>query len=151
MNYQELTQDKLDEYKQAFRLFDFDNNGSITIKELGNIMSRLGQHASDEELRIMLAEGQEEQDKLDSIDFNIFMRLILKKKRDLDTETELIEAFKIIDSEGNGILSIENLKTTLLKFGSLTSEELDLYIKEADFDSDGYINYEEFVKYVLNH
>ena len=32
----------------------------------------------------------------------------------------------------------------------ITDEEVDEMIKEADIDGDGYINYEEFVRMIIN-
>ena len=34
---------------------------------------------------------------------------------------------------------------------NVTMDEVDEMIKEADLDGDGYINYEEFVKMIMNN
>lgn len=44
------------DYREAFRIFDKDGDGSITTQELDNVMRSLGQHAMADELRQMLAE-----------------------------------------------------------------------------------------------
>ena len=44
-------------------------------------------------------------DKNDSIDFNEFLQLMRKRMRDTDTEEELVEAFKVFDRDGNGLIS----------------------------------------------
>lgn len=44
------------DYREAFRLFDKNGDGSITTQELGNVMRSLGQYAMAEELREMLLE-----------------------------------------------------------------------------------------------
>ena len=44
------------EYREAFRLFDKNGDGSITTAELGNVMKSLGQFATSEELEEMLQE-----------------------------------------------------------------------------------------------
>ena len=44
------------EYQKAFRVFDRDGNGSITVKELGRAMRQLGMNPSDHELHDMISE-----------------------------------------------------------------------------------------------
>lgn len=44
------------EFQEAFRLFDKDDDGSITKQELGRVMRSLGQFAREEELERMLQE-----------------------------------------------------------------------------------------------
>ena len=41
------------EFKDVFKLFDKDGDGNVTEKELGVVMSGLGQHLADEELHEM--------------------------------------------------------------------------------------------------
>ena len=46
-----LTDEKIMEFKAAFELFDKDRNGKITSKELGTVMRGLGQNPTEEELK----------------------------------------------------------------------------------------------------
>ena len=46
----------LSEYKDAFRLFDINGDGTITTKELGNVMKSLGQNPTEAELADMINE-----------------------------------------------------------------------------------------------
>lgn len=144
-----LTEEKIQEFKEAFEIFDKDKDGYITIKELSEIMRSLGQLPSETELQDMINEV--DVDGNGNIDFKEFLGLMARKMRDTDTEEELIEAFKVFDRDGNGLVSSVELKHVMLSLGEkITDEEVDEMIKEADIDGDGFINYEEFVRMIIN-
>jgi len=84
------------------------------------------------------------------IDFPEFLSLMSRKMRDTDTEEEMVEAFKVFDKEGNGFISAAELRHVMSNLGEkITDEEMDEMVREADVDSDGNINYEEFVKMMM--
>jgi calmodulin len=150
MSSDSLTEEKINEFKEAFEIFDKDKDGYITTKELGDIMKNLGQTPSEAELQDMINEV--DIDGNGTIDFKEFLGLMARKMRDTDTEEELIEAFKVFDRDGNGLISNIELQHVMTSLGeNITMDEVDEMIKEADLDGDGYINYEEFVKMIMNN
>ena len=46
--------------RETFLLFDKDGDGTVNCEELGTVMRQLGQDPSDEELREMIAEVDED-------------------------------------------------------------------------------------------
>lgn len=50
-----LTTEEVNEFKDAFTLFDKDNDGVITIKELATVLKSLGHNPTDQELGEMFA------------------------------------------------------------------------------------------------
>jgi calmodulin len=135
-----LTEEQIAEFKEAFQIFDKDGDGSITTKELGTVMRSLGQNPSEEELQKMIEEV--DKDGSGTIDFKEFLTLMARKMNDTDTEEELIDAFKV---------SAHELRFVMTTAGEqLTNEEIDEMIREADIDGDGYIDYEEFVRMMMN-
>ena len=85
-----------------------------------------------------------------TIDFPEFLSLMARKMKDTDTEEELIDAFKVFDRDGNGLISAAELRHVMTNLGEkLSDEEVDEMIREADIDGDGHINYEEFVKMMM--
>ncbi len=71
--------------------------------------------------------------------------------KDVDSEEEIIEAFKVFDKEGNGFISAAELRHIMTNLGEkLTDEEADEMIREADVDGDGMINYVDFVKMMMS-
>lgn len=51
-----LPEDKVSECKEVFDLFDKDKDGSITTKELGDVMRALGANPTQTELQEMINE-----------------------------------------------------------------------------------------------
>ena len=149
---EKISEDRLAEFREAFNLFDNDGDGRIGIQELGSIFREIGQRPSDEEIIIMLDEADHlDQHQDGTITFQEFMTLMQKRMTDLDTEEELIEAFRICDKEGKGLIHVDDLRLLMLELGeSLPADELAEVIKSADFDNDSFINYVEFVKHVLH-
>ena len=144
-----LTDEKIMEFKAAFELFDKDRNGKITSKELGTVMRGLGQNPTEEELKQMIREV--DLDGNGTIDFKEFLCLMVKKMKDTDTDEELLEAFKVFDRDGNGFITSHELRNIMNSLGeNLSPEEIEEMIKEADLDNDGQIDYEEFVKMMMS-
>ena len=103
-----LTEEQVAEFKEAFSLFDKDGDGTITIKELGTVLRSLGQNPTEAEIQEMVNEIDE--DGSGTIEFPEFLKLMAKKMKDTDAEEELVEAFKVFDKEGKGLVTIEEIK-----------------------------------------
>ncbi len=150
---QEISEDRIEEIKEAFKLFDTDGSGSITAQELQDFFIKIGHNPSKKQIDKMISEVHDGNTQNKDIDFNTFLRIVTRRMRDVDTEEELIESFKIFDKEGTGLISVEDLKNILLEFGdnNLLPDELEDVIAEADEDGHGFIQYENFVKNVMNN
>ncbi|XP_034242006.1 neo-calmodulin-like isoform X8 [Thrips palmi] len=139
-----LTEDQVAEFKEAFMLFDQDEDGTITMAELGVVMRSLGQRPTETELRDMVNEV--DQDGNGTIEFNEFLQMMSKKMKGADGEEELREAFRVFDKNKDGLISSSELRHVMTSLGEkLSDEEVDDMIREADLDGDGMVNYEEFV------
>jgi calmodulin len=76
-----------------------------------------------------------------TIDFSEFLSLMASKMNDTDTEEELVDTFKVFDSEGNGLISAAELRHVMTNLGDkLTYDEVDEMIREADVEWEGHIN-----------
>lgn len=68
------------------------------------------------------------------------------QERDDNAEEEMLEAFRVFDTDGNGSITADELRQIFNNLGEkLTDEEISDMIEEADTDGDGEINYQEFV------
>ena len=132
----QLTEEQIAEFKEAFSLFDKDGDGTITTKELGTVMRSLGQNPNEAELQYMIKEV---------VAFPEFLIIMAQKMKEKASKEEIREAFRVFDKDGNGSISKAELRHVLTNLGeNLTEEEVDEMISVADIDGDGQVNYEEF-------
>ena len=141
-----LTEEQIAEFKEAFSLFDKDgDDGTITTNELGTVLKSLGQNPTETELQDMINEVDE--DGCGTIDFPDFLTMMARKMGESDIDKEIREAFEVFDKDGNGFMSASDLKSVMVSLGEkLTDEEVDAMIHEADHDGDGQVCYESFMK-----
>jgi Ca2+-binding EF-hand superfamily protein len=150
-----LTEERIAEFREAFELFDKDQDGCITIDELSVLMKALNIPPTDQEIQNMKSEVDVDQNG--NIEYKEYISLIARRVRDVDLEEEMIEAFKIFDTNNDGHISKDELKVIMQIIGEklvgepISNEDLDIMWDEADTDQDGYIDYEEFCKVINNH
>ncbi|XP_072991807.1 calmodulin-1-like [Typha latifolia] len=139
-----LTQEQISEFQEAFLLFDRNGDGYISLEELNTVLQSLGQNPTNEELHDMIKEV--DMDGNGTIDFEEFLNLMAKKMKETDADEELKEAFDVFDKDKNGFISPSELRSVLINLGEImTDEEVEEMIMEVDMDGDGQVNYEEFV------
>ncbi|KAK3578506.1 hypothetical protein CHS0354_007758 [Potamilus streckersoni] len=142
---QGLTKDQIEEYREAFNLFDKDGSGHITTEELGVVMRNLGQSPTQEELEQMVREVDKNGNG--TVEFSEFVAMMGRMMSSEDKEENLLDAFKSFDRDGNGLISREELKQALISLGDQpTDQQVADMMDEVDLNGDGYINYEEFLK-----
>ncbi|XP_065168094.1 neo-calmodulin-like [Atheta coriaria] len=143
---------QMKEFREAFRLFDKDGDGSITKEELGRVMRSLGQFARTEELQQMLQEVDADGDG--NVSFEEFVDIAFSAGAGADTEVysreqedkELRDAFRVFDKHNRGFITASDLRAVLQCLGEdLSEEEIEDMIKEVDVDGDGRIDFYEFV------
>jgi len=133
------------EFKEAFDEFDKDGSGTISNKELLQVMRSIGQNPTEDEILEMVMETDLNGDG--TIDFQEFVEMMKKKSSETDQMESLKEAFKIFDKNKNGYIEAKELKSVTTTLGSmLTEEEFDTFWAEADVNNDGKLDYEEFIK-----
>eukprot|EP00961_Rhodomonas_salina_P238263 3220491-Rhodomonas_salina.2 len=146
---EQLSEEQIAEYKEAFSLFDKSGDGTITTKDLGTVIRALGKNPTEAELQDIINEVDPNGDG--TVDFPSFLTIMARKMKDQDTEDDIIEAFRVFDKDGNGTISAAELRHVMTNLGEkLTDEEVDEMIREADVNGDGIIDYKEFTKIILN-
>jgi len=145
----DIPENILKDYRDAFVMFDLDKDGYITPKELAQVMKSLNYDSSETQVEGLFADVHGGRNG--KIGFEEFITLMNKRNKEIDPEEEVINAFKVFDREGNGTISSIDLKYLMTTLGDkITEDEIDEMLRDADIDGDGYINYEEFVRMIMN-
>ncbi|KAL3051404.1 calcium-binding protein 5a [Trematomus bernacchii] len=150
----QLAEDEIEELREAFNEFDKDKDGLISCKDLGNLMRTMGYMPTEMEL-IELSQNIN-MNLGGKVDFDDFVDLMAPK---LLAETsgmigmkELKDAFKEFDTDGDGEITTEELRSAMSKLMGehMSQREIDSIVKEADDNGDGTVDFEEFVR-MMSH
>ena len=138
-----LSEEEIEEIREAFNLFDTDGSGTIDPKELKAAMQSLGFEAKNQTIYQMI--GDIDKDGSGSIDFDTFLDMMTAKMSDKDSREDIMKVFNLFDDDQSGKISLRNLKRVAKELGeTMTDAELLEMIERADNDQDGEINFEEF-------
>nr|XP_022332322.1 calmodulin-beta-like [Crassostrea virginica] len=150
MSNGDVPEETLQEWREAFCMFDKNGDDLISAGELGTVMRNLGFNPSEEDVRKMISDV--DIDANGFVDFQEFVSMMRKfQDRAVDPEEQYLEAFRVFDQDGNGFISAQELQTVMCSLGeTLSEEEVKDMIREADLDKDGQVNYTEFVKVMVS-
>lgn len=138
-----LSEEEIEEIREAFNLFDTDGSGTIDPKELKAAMQSLGFEAKNQTIYQMIADI--DRDGNGAIDFDEFLDMMTAKMSDKDTREDILKVFNLFDDDQSGKVSLRNLKRVAKELGETMSDaELLEMIERADTDADGEISPDEF-------
>merc|ERR1711906_36338 len=103
-----LTQDQVEEIKEAFDLFDTDGSGSIDVNELKVAMKALGMDAKSEEIRKLI------NDKTGTVSFKNLKRVCQELGENM-TDDELKEMMDWADKDGDGVLNEDEFINAVMR------------------------------------
>lgn len=142
---QGLDEEQIEELREAFNLFDTEHAGTIDARELKAALRALGFEVKKEDVRRMLADVGK--DPTQPIDFNEFCEMMRGRMPDKNSRAEICKVFALFDEDNTGKISFRNLKRIVHELGeTLTDEELQEMIEEADRDGDGLICPDDFYR-----
>ncbi|XP_002129194.2 calmodulin-like [Ciona intestinalis] len=141
----QLTEEQIAEYKNAYKSFAKDDDSPVLNKDIGTLIRSLGYFPTEAEIASYIEEADAE--GMGWVDVAEFLTIMAGKvKEPVDTEDTIKEAFRVFDKESNGFIAAAELRQVMTSIGeSLTEEEVEEMIRNADMDGDGQINYEDFV------
>ena len=126
------------ELKEAFVIFDRDNDNKINMQELATVMRSIGFSPTQADLQAI---QQECGNRL--LDINEVQSIISRRAPPPETDDSVREAFRIFDKDGTGYVVAAEIRHVLTHLGEkLSDEEVDEMIREAEITGDGQVNYD---------
>merc|ERR1711937_873052 len=98
-----LSEEQIDEIREAFSLFDSDASGMIDIRELKAAMRALGFEVKNDELKKMVTDV--DNDSNGTIEFAEFLGMMTAKMGEKDTREDIEKVFKLFDDDNTNKIS----------------------------------------------
>jgi len=138
-----LDENEIRDLKRIFEAFDKGKDGQISIDELqqGLIQLKSSHMKADDVFELFKTIDA---DKNGRIDYTEFLAATLQKQTYLRKE-RLFEAFCVFDKDNSGRISKKELME-VLKTEKSQEKEIETFIKAADKNGDGAIDYKEFLE-----
>ncbi len=87
----------------------------------------------------------------EGVSYEQFCQMSAMKEKDIFTEEDILNAFRMFDENADGFLSMQMLMQILCTRGEkLTEPEIAALINTSGPDQDGHINYEDFVHRLMS-
>ncbi|KAL4609131.1 myosin light chain 1, skeletal muscle isoform-like [Arapaima gigas] len=148
----EFTQDQLDDYREAFGLFDRIGDNKVAYNQVADIMRALGQNPTNKEVMKILGNPSNEELANKRVDFEGFLPMlqtVINNPVKAGFE-DYVEGLRVFDKEGNGTVMGAELRIVLCTLGEKMNEaEVDALMQGQE-DENGCINYEAFIKHILS-
>lgn len=137
-----VTQADKNELISVFRSLDISGDGKLTINELEPYCKKIfGDSFSDEEIKLILK--RVDTDGSGYIDYSEFIAAAMDKKK-LLSEEKLEAAFKAFDTDHNGKITAQELKSFLESNIKIDISAYKKLIEQVDKNGDGVIDFDEF-------
>ena len=139
-------EERMQMIKEVFDNFDKDKGGYIDSRELASVLRALGRGKDQKEIdEFMEKVDKNKNGRIERQEFMDAMNEMYSVPQ--TTVEEVVEAFKIFDKDNSGKISLDEMKTILLKFtDDFNEEEVEEIFHLIDTDNSGEISYAEFAE-----
>ncbi|KAF2360346.1 EF-hand domain [Trinorchestia longiramus] len=142
------SEDQIQEFQETFSIFDQKGDHKIQVTQIGEALRALGQNPTEADVKRLSQQHRPEE----RISFEVFLPILqtISRQSSGDTADDFIEGLRHFDKDGNGYISSAELRHLLTHLGEkLNDEEVEQLLLGQE-DSQGNVNYEEFVRNVLS-
>merc|ERR1712057_115951 len=123
-----LSEEQMDEIREAFNLFDGDQSGAIDVRELKAAMRALGFEIKNEELKKMASDI--DNDGNGTIEFGEFLGMMTGKMGEKDSREDIEKVFKMFDDDATTKITFKNLARVAEELGATIDDEFYRIMKK---------------------
>lgn len=109
-----MTEDEIEEIREAFNLFDTEGSGKIDPRELKAAMQSLGFEAKNPTIYHMIADLENEGRE---IEFDDFLNAITSKLGDKESRDGIGKIFDLFDDDNTHSINLKNLSRVAKELG----------------------------------
>lgn len=131
-------------FVECFSFYDKGKQGKVETKFLGEMMRCLQLNPTNAEVDALISQHGSG----GFVARDAFVEICDRKESNPDPKEaeKLMESFKVFDKEGQGFISVQELKYLLQTLGEkIPNEVLEALLKDAD-NGNGQVNYASFIK-----
>ncbi|XDV30142.1 hypothetical protein PO909_033125 [Leuciscus waleckii] len=148
----DFSPDQMEDYKEAFGLFDRVGDSKVAFNQIADIMRALGQNPTNKEVALILGNPTADDMANKRVDFDGFLPMLqfVINSPNKATFDDYVEGLRVFDKEGNGTVMGAELRIVLSTLGEkMTEAEIDALMQGQE-DENGCVNYEAFVKHIMS-
>ncbi|KAM3184763.1 hypothetical protein ACTXT7_007714 [Hymenolepis weldensis] len=147
-----VTPERLVEYREVFDSFDPERKGKIQCENLLTALRKLALMPANCELEELLRSVDTNNNILsEGVSYEQFCQIASKKEKGVYNEQDILNAFSLIDSEGRGYVTTDELKQLLCNRGDKLSEgEISALIRTVKATGSGQIDYKTFINRMMS-
>ncbi|CBY23022.1 unnamed protein product [Oikopleura dioica] len=147
----DFTEDQIQDFREAFHLFDRSGDEKIKLSQAGDVFRALGQNPTNAEVVKVLNNPKAEDMNVKTLTFDEFLPMLatITRNQDPGSYDDFVEGLRVFDKEGNGTVNAAELRHVLTTLGEKLSEDEVEQLLTGHEDNNGQINYEDFIKIIL--
>ncbi|XP_034417294.1 myosin, light chain 1, alkali; skeletal, fast [Cyclopterus lumpus] len=148
----EFSPDQIDDYREAFGLFDRVGDNKVAYNQVADIMRALGQNPTNKEVNRLLGMPSADDMTAKRVEFEGFLPMLqtIINSPNKAGYDDYVEGLRVFDKEGNGTVMGAELRIVLSTLGEkMSADEIDALMAGQE-DENGCVNYETFVKHIMS-